>query len=69
MGRFESVTLWTLERGVGMYGYLSGFSDTNRIRYCPNCGEEVSNSYSDGTCECEACNIRFGVIEVEEEDE
>lgn len=52
-----------------MYGYLSGFSDTNRIRYCPNCGEEVSNSYSDGTCECEACNIRFGVIEVEEEDE
>ena len=35
------------------------------IRYCPFCGEPVYDRYSDGTCQCDACEKRFGVTEVE----
>lgn len=52
-----------------MYGYLSGFSDTNEIRYCPSCGAQIYTFYSDGTAECENCKKRFGVIVTDEDGE
>lgn len=51
-----------------MIGYLSGFSDTNEIRYCPSCGAEIYSFYRDGTAKCENCKKRFGVIVTDEED-
>ena len=52
-----------------MFGILSGYSDTDSIFYCPACGERVSDRYTDGTCRCEVCGLRFGVIEIDEEDQ
>ena len=52
-----------------MYGFLSGISDTDIISYCPKCGENVSEFYADGTACCKLCDIRFGVIELEESEE
>lgn len=48
-----------------MYGILSGISDTDEIKYCPFCQEEVSAAHADGTVECGFCGRRFGVIEVD----
>ena len=50
-----------------MYGYMSGYSDTDSINYCPACGERVAESFADGTCKCGECGLRFGVIESDEE--
>lgn len=52
-----------------MYGYMSGYSDTSSINYCPACGERITESFSDGTCRCGECGLRFGVIESDEEEE
>jgi uncharacterized Zn finger protein (UPF0148 family) len=52
-----------------MCGYIEGFSDTGKIKYCPACGERVFEFYADGTCRCDACGTRFGVVEMEEEEE
>ena len=51
-----------------MYGYLEGLSDTDAIYYCPSCGDEVTEAFADGTCKCGNCGLRFGVIEVEEDE-
>lgn len=51
-----------------MFGYLCGYSDTASINYCPACGERVSESFADGTCQCNECGLRFGVIEHDPED-
>lgn len=52
-----------------MYGYLSGFSDTDSIFYCPSCGANIEESFADGTCRCGECGLRFGVIESEQGEE
>lgn len=52
-----------------MYGYISGYSDTDHINYCPACGEEVVIGFADGTMRCNNCGLRFGVIEVDDEEE
>ena len=52
-----------------MYGMLQGVSDTDEIRYCPFCGEEIAAVFTDGTVECGECKRRFGVIEVDSDDE
>ncbi len=51
-----------------MYGYISGFSDTDDIHYCPYCGEGYLTCHADGTATCDECGKRFGVIECDEED-
>ena len=53
--------------GRMMYGYISGFTDANNITYCPKCGAEITDFYSDGTAWCRKCDFRFGVVECEEE--
>lgn len=50
-----------------MYGYISGFSDTDDIHYCPYCGEENLTYHADGTATCDECGKRFGVIECDED--
>ena len=57
------------KRGEKMYGYISGYSDTDHINYCPACGEEVVIGFADGTMRCNNCGLRFGVIEVDDEEE
>lgn len=52
-----------------MCGMLCGVSDTDEIKYCPFCQQEVSAAYADGTVECGSCGRRFGVIEADPEDE
>ena len=52
-----------------MYGYMSGYSETSSINYCPACGERITESFYDGTCRCGECGLRFGVIEYDEEEE
>lgn len=34
-----------------MYGYISGFIDTNNITYHPRCGAEIFVYYDDETAE------------------
>lgn len=50
-----------------MYGYISGFTDTKNITYCPKCGTEITDFYSDGTAWCGECDFHFGVVKCEEE--
>ena len=50
-----------------MYGFISGITDTNDIRYCPFCGEDISEFHGDGTATCTYCSKRFGVVECEED--
>ena len=45
-----------------MYQYNSGISETEDIHFCPNCGEEVTSWYADGTAQCDKCKSRFAVI-------
>lgn len=45
-----------------MVGFLEGLSDTDYIKFCPICGEEVGEYYADGTAYCQECGNRFGVI-------
>ena len=52
-----------------MYGYIRGYSDTSNINYCPACGGSITESFSDGTCRCGECGLRFGVVEFDEEGE
>ncbi len=49
-----------------MYGYLSGYTDTDTIHYCPKCGERINVVYADGTGKCGNCGLIFGVVEFEE---
>ncbi len=49
-----------------MYGYVAGYSETDMINYCPQCGEEKFEVFTDGTCKCEECGLRFGVVELED---
>lgn len=52
-----------------MYGYLEGYSDTDIIHYCPACGERIYECFGDGTGKCDECGMRFGVIEVDDEEQ
>lgn len=52
-----------------MIGFISGYSDTSVINYCPACGEKIKKTFPDGTGMCETCGMRFGVIELCEERE
>lgn len=49
-----------------MYGYISGYTDTDTIHYCPKCGERINVVYADGTGKCGNCGLIFGVVECEE---
>lgn len=49
-----------------MYGIVTGISDTDSIKYCPVCGEEVSTFHADGTATCNECGCRFGIVICEE---
>lgn len=49
------------------YGFISGFTDADEIRFCPFCGAEIGTRYADGTAECDECGRRCGVIETEDE--
>lgn len=49
-----------------MYGFISGYSDTDDINYCPKCGAEISVYNGDGTAECDECGYHFVVVECEE---
>lgn len=51
-----------------MHGYISGYTDTDIINYCPKCGGEINTYYGDGTGKCDNCGLRFGVVECEEEE-
>lgn len=35
-----------------MYGFISGTTDTDDMRYCPKCGEEIREWKGDGTAVC-----------------
>lgn len=50
-----------------MYGFISGITDGDEITYCPKCGEQIAVFHSDGTCTCESCDYRFGVVEYGED--
>ena len=53
-----------------MYGFISGFTDNDDILYCPRCGEDIHRNgirYGDGTAKCCTCELRFGVVECEED--
>lgn len=50
-----------------MHGFISGYTDTEDIHYCPRCGRQLGVYYVDGTAYCEECGFRFGVIECEED--
>jgi uncharacterized protein (DUF983 family) len=52
-----------------MLGYISGYSDTSIINYCPACGEEIKERFANGEGKCDVCGMRFGVIEVDDESE
>lgn len=52
-----------------MFGYISGYTDTGSISYCPACGGRVAVSFADGTCKCGECGMRFGVVEVDDDEE
>ena len=53
-----------------MYGFISGFAETDHVKYCPYCGEEVAESYADGTVRCDKCGLYVAVVECDEvEDE
>lgn len=51
-----------------MISYIAGYSDTALINYCPACGAEIAHHFADGTGKCHECGMRFGVIEIDEED-
>ena len=50
-----------------MYGFISGFADTEGVDFCPFCGKEIFEYFGDGSCRCEECDRRFAVIEVDDE--
>lgn len=50
------------------WGFIAGIIDNDKIRYCPRCGERIGDYYADGTAECTECEIRFGVVEVGEDE-
>lgn len=50
-----------------MYGYISGYSDTDDIEYCPKCGAEIIEKRIDGTAACPECKFHFGVVEAEDD--
>ena len=49
-----------------MYGFISGYSETDDINYCPKCGAEIREHRGDGTAECDECGYHFGVVECED---
>ena len=49
-----------------MFGFISGYSDTDEIHYCPACGAEIVTTHADGTGTCDKCGRRFGVIVTED---
>lgn len=51
-----------------MYGFISGITDNDDIKYCPKCGEEVIYFCGDGTAKCQECDYHFGVVECEDDD-
>lgn len=51
-----------------MFGYIEGYSDTSDINYCPACGARIAIGHADGTCTCDECGARFGIVMVEEEE-
>jgi uncharacterized Zn finger protein (UPF0148 family) len=52
-----------------MIAFVSGYSDTNLIHYCPSCASPVFMCHADGTGTCGGCGLRFAVIEAESEDD
>lgn len=50
-----------------MYGFISGFSETDDINYCPKCGSDDLDRFCDGTAKCCECGYKFGAVEDEED--
>ena len=51
-----------------MVSYVSGYSDTDDIHYCPNCGEGVAGWRSDGAGYCNDCNCIFAVVYIDDKE-
>lgn len=51
-----------------MYGFISGYTVSDNINFCPRCGRLIGVHYGDGTARCDGCGFRFGVVEREEDD-
>ena len=67
MGRFplgmgDSVR----ESGGVIMEFMVGYSDSDIINYCPNCGERITGWVVDGMGRCDSCKLVFGVIECDE---
>lgn len=45
-------------------GFVKGFSDTNKIKYCPRCGKKKLMYQKEGVMRCEKCKVSFGVVSV-----
>lgn len=52
-----------------MYGFISGVSDTDDIKYCTKCGSDDLERFCDGTVKCCECGYKFGVVEDEKIEE
>ena len=51
-----------------MISFISGYTDTDIIYYCPACGAQIDTWHGDGTATCSECGMRFGVIEIDDGD-
>lgn len=49
-----------------MIGIIEGITDSEKIDFCPRCGEEIYTKHADGTAECKSCKSIFAVIDYEE---
>lgn len=45
-----------------MIRYVEGISDTDNVKYCPHCGNEIDTFNENGIACCENCGKRFAVI-------
>lgn len=51
-----------------MYGFISGYTFSDNINFCPRCAKLIVVHYGDGTAHCDGCGFRFGVVERAEDD-
>jgi hypothetical protein len=54
--------------GINVYGFISGYTVSDNINFCPRCAKLIGVYYGDGTARCDGCGFRFGVVESEEDD-
>lgn len=49
-----------------MTGWHEGYSEADRINFCPHCGEKVDTRKPDGRAHCPNCGITFAVIDTDD---